>query len=325
MLASREHAQNIGHVFDQAIQEAGIEEPTEEIDLIAVTRGPGLGPALLVGITFARALAMQWDKPIIGTNHMEGHIYSNWLPVKPSQDVRFPILNVIVSGGHTELVLMRGHGQYEIIGETLDDAAGEAFDKIARLLGLGYPGGPEISRLAAQGDPHRFELPRPMLKSKSYEFSYSGLKTAVLYLVRDLEKEGGPLTDRQKADVAASFQEAAIDVLVQKAARAAKEHDVSAIFLSGGVSANRALRDRLRAASIDLEIGYAQPELKWTGDNAAMIAVAGFFQYQNGSPTSPSGTVAVPQGLSDAPQTHPKEKTDSSWESVAMDANLRLG
>lgn len=306
-LAAREHAQNIGLVYDAALRDATC--GMQDIDLVAVTRGPGLGPALLVGLTFARALAMKWDKPIVGVNHMEGHIYSNWLA--PAQfsvsNFQFPILNLLVSGGHTELVLMRGHGNYERIGETLDDAVGEAFDKVARLLGLGYPGGPALAALAMKGSPDAYALPRPMMKSDTFDFSYSGLKTAVLYLIRDLT-EGNPstssglLSEQQKADIAASFQKAAVDVLVSKTIRAAKEHAAKAICLSGGVSANQLLRERLHAAATELGVPFSRPDLSWTGDNAAMIAAAGYFRYEDRKRTDPL-----------------------SWESVAMDANLRLG
>ena len=186
-LAAREHAKNIEHIFKLALKEA--KTKINDIDLIAVTRGPGLGPALLVGTTFAKTLAWKYEKPILGANHLEGHIYSNWLnPDFKIKSVKFPILNLIVSGGHTELVLMTDYGKYKIIGETLDDAIGEAFDKVARLLGLGYPGGPLISKLAENGNPDRYPLPSPMIHSKNYNFSYSGLKTAVLYLIRDLKK-----------------------------------------------------------------------------------------------------------------------------------------
>ncbi|HXV27306.1 MAG TPA: tRNA (adenosine(37)-N6)-threonylcarbamoyltransferase complex transferase subunit TsaD [Candidatus Paceibacterota bacterium] len=304
MLAAREHTRNIGPVFDMAVREAGLQDPRNEIDLIAVTRGPGLGPALLVGLTFARTLAMQWDKPIIGINHMEGHIYSNWLP--PSQfsvsNFSFPVLNLLVSGGHTELILMTDHGEYERLGETQDDAVGEAFDKAARLLGLAYPGGPALSGLASSGRADAYALPRPMSKSGDLNFSYSGLKTAVLYLIRDLTRDGKTLDGQQKADIAASFQEAAVDVLIQKTRTAALEHKPGAILLSGGVSANSLLRERLAALGKELNIPVSVPGIAWTGDNAAMIAAAGYSRYAEEKTTGPR-----------------------SWESVVMNANLRLG
>lgn len=299
-LASREHAKNIGHVFDRALAEAGISPKTCNlelgtynfpIDVIAVTRGPGLGPSLIIGIAFAKTLAYKYDKPLIGVNHLDGHIHSNWLPsvdrVSSSPPTLklwwagkfqvFPALCVVVSGGHTELVLMRDHRKYKLIGETLDDAIGEAFDKVARLLGLGYPGGPAISKLAERGDTARYPLPSPMISAKNYNFSYSGLKTAVLYLIRDL---GGQLDDKQKADIAASFQKAAIDVVVAKVERAAKEFKANSLMLSGGVAANIMLRERLRATAEELAIPYFCPPLEYTTDNAAMIALAGIFAYE---------------------------------------------
>ena len=296
-LAAREHAANIEHVFNAALKEAGVTDPERDIDLLAVTRGPGLGPALLVGLTFARTLAWQWNEPLVGVNHMDGHIHSNWLSEKfPVAGFQFPALNLIVSGGHTELVLMRDHGDYEIIGETQDDAIGEAFDKVARMLDLDYPGGPAISKLALQGNPNAHDLPRPMAKSGDLNFSYSGLKTAVLYLIRDL---GGTLSDQQKSDIAASFQHAAIDVLLQKTKLATARYHPRALLLSGGVSANTLLRERLHQLAAELAIPAFIPEMKYTTDNAAMIAVAGYFAYQ-------------------------KEKTAPTWRTVSMDANLTL-
>lgn len=297
-LAAREHVKNIGHVFKLGLKEAKIKSFDKEIDLIAITRGPGLGPSLLVGLAFARTIAWKYDKPLIGVSHLEGHIYSNWL--SPSQGISknniFPILNLIVSGGHTELVLMGGHGKYKIIGETLDDAAGEAFDKVARLLGLGYPGGPAISKTAEKGNPDAYLLPSPMIKLKNYNFSYSGLKTAVLYLLRDLNvKKPSP---KIAADVAASFQKAALDVLIAKTIRAAKEYKVKSVFLSGGVSANKELRKRLAKETKNIEVKYSQPEMEYTGDNAVMIATAGYFSSKN------------------------KKIKVLTWDKVKMDANL---
>lgn len=273
MLAAREHAANIQHVLDTALKEAGITDPERDIDLLAVTRGPGLGPALIVGINFAKTLAQKYNKPLVGVSHLDGHIHSNWLSSEPPRNI-FPALNLVVSGGHTELVLMRGHGDYEIIGETMDDAVGEAFDKVARLLGLGYPGGPKISTIAAQGNPTIYPLPRPMLHSGNFNFSYSGLKTAVLYLIRDL---GGTLSEQQKANIAASFQDAAIDVLIRKTETAALEHQPKALLLSGGVSANKLLRERMQTLGEQLDLPVFIPDLIYTGDNAAMIAGAAYF------------------------------------------------
>jgi len=301
-LAAREHAANIGPVFARALAEAGITDPARDIGLLAVTRGPGLGPALLVGITFARTLAWRLGLPLIGADHMDGHIHSNWLGRSMPVDGLFPALNLVVSGGHTELVLMRGHGDYEILGETRDDAVGEAFDKVARLLELGYPGGPRISKLAADGNPAAYPLPRPMADADNLDFSYSGLKTAVLYLIRDIigspSAPSGVLSERQKADIAASFQEAAVDVLISKTRRAAGMHPIRSLLLSGGVSANRLLRERLTVLAGELGLPVFIPDIAYTGDNAAMIAVAAYFSHARGTPAS---------------------------DSVAMDANLRLG
>jgi len=278
-LAAREHVKNISHVFETALKTAGITDFKKEIDLIAVTHGPGLGPALLVGIAFAKTIAMTHHKPLIGASHLKGHVFSNWLN-NDFREPKFPLLNLIVSGGHTELVLMRDYDNFELIGETMDDAVGEAFDKVARLLGLGYPGGPEISRIAEQGDPKRFPLPRPMLHSKNFNFSYSGLKTAVLYLLRDLKEKDIAIDDQTKADIASSFQEAAVEVLIQKTKQASREHGVSAIFLSGGVSANSALRTAFKNMAEEEDLAYSYPPLAYTGDNATMIALAGYFAYQ---------------------------------------------
>jgi N6-L-threonylcarbamoyladenine synthase len=295
-LAAREHTANIGPVFQAALEKATVTDFGKEIELIAITHGPGLGPALLIGLTFARTLAWKWSKPLVGVNHMDGHIHSNWLSPKEPIGNIFPALNLIVSGGHTELVLMRDHGDYEIIGETQDDAIGEAFDKVARLLGLSYPGGPAIAKLAESGNPDAYPLPRPMAKSGDYHFSYSGLKTAVLYLVRDL---GGTLSEQQKANIAASFQHAAVDVLLIKTELATRKYQPKALLLSGGVSANTLLRERLHQLATELGVRYLCPDMKYTTDNAAMIAAAGYFAYQKGA--------------------------TSDWKHVHMDSNLRLG
>ncbi len=297
-LAAREHVKNIGHVFESALKKAGISDFKKEIDLIAVTHGPGLGPALLVGISFAKTIAMLHNKPLVGVDHMRGHIYSNWLNDDfKANDVKFPILNLVVSGGHTELVLMNNYEDFKVIGETVDDAVGEAFDKVARLLGLGYPGGPQISKIAETGNPDRFPLPRPMLHSKNFNFSFSGLKTAVLYLLRDLKEKNIEIDDQVKADIAASFQEAATDVLIQKTFQAATENKVDSVMLSGGVSANLLLRDMIKNKAMELGLKYSRPSLDYTGDNAVMIALAGYFHAQN-------------------------NPDNNNWESVSMQANL---
>src|SRR3989338_3736697 len=252
-LAAREHVKNIEHVFKLALKEAEIKDFNKGVDLVAVTRGPGLGPSLLVGIAFTRTLAWKYDKPLMGVNHLEVHIYSNWLkPVGATYNLQpttynFPILNLIVSGGHTELVLMEDHGKYKVVGETLDDAVGEAFDKVARLLGLGYPGGPAISQRAEKWKSRisnsksqikhksqilNIEFPRPMINSKNYNFSYAGLKTSVLYKIRDLKAARVKITDEVKNEVCYEFQKAALDILVLKTIKAAQELKVKSLFLS---------------------------------------------------------------------------------------------
>ena len=294
-LAAREHVKNIEHVFKLALKEAKIKNFQKEIDLISVTRGPGLGPALLVGITFSKTLAWKYNKPIIGVSHLQGHIYSNWLNKDfKFKAVKFPILHLIVSGGHTELVLMRTHNDYELLGETLDDAVGEAFDKVARLLGLGYPGGPIVSRMAESGNSDRYPLPSPMIHSKDFNFSYSGLKTAVLYLTRDL----GKLNLQTKKDICSSFQKAATAVLIKKTLGAVKKYGVDSIMVSGGVSANTLLRSELKKMTEENGLRYSQPQLAYTGDNAAMIALAGYFCAKN------------------------IKSQELTWDSVEMDPNL---
>ncbi len=306
-LAAREHVKNIKHVFFLALKEAAkngkwkMKNEKFPVDLIAVTRGPGLGPALLVGLTFAKTLAWLSGKPLVGVNHLEGHIHSNWLAGEKMTGI-FPALNLVVSGGHTELVLMKNHGQYKIVGETLDDAVGEAFDKVARLLGLGYPGGPAVSARAerftvssfaysaeaaasaAKAGQFPVEFPRPMIKSKNYDFSYSGLKTAVLYKIHDLKNSGIKISPAIVNEICYEFQKAAVDVLIQKTIRAAKEFNVKSILLSGGVSANKLLRSELQKNSTEAGIKYFQPPIEYTGDNAAMIAVAGYFTFLKNRP-----------------------------------------
>ncbi len=256
--------------------------PAPKVDAIAVTVGPGLAPALWVGVNFARALAFLWGKPLIAVNHLEGHIYINLIPTAwrsgaflPMPSFDFPALALIVSGGHTELVLMPAHDRYRIIGETLDDAAGEAFDKVAKMMGFGFPGGPIISRLAQSGDAEAFRFPRPMIGTANFDFSFSGLKTAVLYTIRGLKR----LPPRTKRDIAASFERAVVDVLVAKAVRAASEHRVHTVLIGGGVAANRKLRDELGRALKKTMPGvhYLLPDVRLTGDNAIMIALAAYF------------------------------------------------
>ncbi len=270
------------------------------INAIAVTYGPGLEPALWVGINFAKALSLVWDVPIIPVNHMEGHLFSSFIRGSKFkiQNSKFPMLALLVSGGHTELILIKKWGSYKKIGETQDDAAGEAFDKVARMLGLSYPGGPEIARLASQHsapNPTRFAvssarrapypLPRPMINSKDLNFSFSGLKTAVLYLLRDLSKKHSNVLQNTEItqSIAHEFQEAVVDVLVAKTIKAAQKYKVRAILLGGGVAANERLRARLsdEVARALPHVKVLLPDRAATTDNAAMIAVAGYFNSQS--------------------------------------------
>jgi len=255
------------------------------LDGIAVTHGPGLSGSLLVGVNAAKGLAFGSSLPLLPINHLEGHIYSNWLVVadQPPQDP-FPLLILIVSGGHTELILMTNHCEYQLLGSTLDDAAGEAFDKVARKLDLGFPGGPAIQRSAAQGDPRRFDLPRPLLghKEHRFNFSFSGLKTAMLNLTRRLEREGIRLDDSQTvADLAASFQQAVVDVLIKKTMDAAVTFGAKQISICGGVSANGLLRQTAQQHCSELNLSLYTPPLFLCTDNAAMIGAAAFYRWQH--------------------------------------------
>jgi N6-L-threonylcarbamoyladenine synthase len=289
-VASRQHLLTIVPVVSRAISEASVS--WQDIDGIAVTFGPGLAGSLLVGVNAAKAIALARQLPITGINHLEAHIYANWLAfplsgegkvsneVPPasfpslSRDVSFPCLCLIVSGGHSDLVLMRGHGHFEKLGRTRDDAAGEAFDKAARILNLGYPGGPAIERAARSGTPC-LSLPRAWLKD-SHDFSFSGVKTALWHLV---QKEGILANASLVADAAASFQSAVVDVLVAKTIEAAKEFEVRQILLSGGVAANKSLAERLLNSS-PLPVLVPPPHL--CTDNAAMVAACGYYHLQNG-------------------------------------------
>lgn len=285
-VASRAHIEAITHVARQALDDAGL--TLDALDAIAVTRGPGLAGSLLVGVNFAKGLALGRDRPLVGVNHLEGHVYSLWLTEREAP-VRFPVVCLIVSGGHSEIVLIGGHGQYTLLGSTIDDAAGEAFDKVARLLNLSYPGGPAIERAAREGDPAAYSFPRA-LHGEGYDFSFSGLKTAVLRAVQPPQggkrppKNEGMTPDQLSpgvniADVAASFQAAVVEVLVDKTLAAAGAHGATEVWMAGGVSANAALRGAMTAAS-PLPVRY--PPLMLCADNAAMIASAGYFRFQAG-------------------------------------------
>lgn len=275
-VASRQHVRVISAVVQEALVEAKVN--ISEVDAVAVTRGPGLPGSLVVGMNTAKGLAFGGDLPIIGINHLEGHLYSAWVSSpteKNTQVPEFPLMALLVSGGHTELVLMTDHLTYQRLGGTLDDAAGEAFDKVSRLLGLGYPGGPAIQKAAEEGDPNAFEFPRSWLE-QPWEFSFSGLKTAVLRQVRDLEVHQ---TYLPTADLAASFQKAVVEVLVGKTLEAAQIHQAKSVLVAGGVSANLALR---KAFTEQSEIPVHIPPIELCTDNAAMIAGAGFFRYVAG-------------------------------------------
>jgi N6-L-threonylcarbamoyladenine synthase len=275
-LASRKHIQNIVPVIHQALSSAGI--TLDSVDGIAVTQGPGLVGSLLIGISAAKALAYTREKAIVGISHLEGHIYSNLLE---HEDLEPPFVSLVVSGGHTDLVYVgAGERQYEKLGQTMDDAAGEAFDKVAKLLELGYPGGPVIDRLSREGDAEAIPFPRPVLHQHSLNFSFSGLKTAVLNYVSRERKEGREIN---KADVAASFQAAVVDVLTEKALRAAEMKNIKVITLAGGVAANSALRERLtqRCREVSYRLYYPAATIMCT-DNAAMIAGAAYYLLSEG-------------------------------------------
>jgi N6-L-threonylcarbamoyladenine synthase len=320
MMAKREHSRNIVPLFLETLKEAKLLSTVKKIDFklekklrvalerepemlelflqeipklkkpkidrIAVTVGPGLTPALWVGINFAKALSLVWDIPLVPVNHMEGHILSILVPKGGKEfqltkdSFAFPAISLLVSGGHTEIVLVKSIGKYKILGATLDDAAGEAFDKVARMMGLPYPGGPEISRLAAMARKNKLvqtiKLPRPMLHTKDLNFSFSGLKTSVLYLIRDM---GGieTLSDETKMNIAREFEDATCDVLVHKTLAAAKANKAKSIIVGGGVSANKELNERLTRAASAIGISVTFPTKDLSTDNAIMIGLAGYF------------------------------------------------
>lgn len=284
-LASRAHLRLLIPVVKQALETASCK--IEDINGIAVTCGPGLVGALLVGLNFAKGLALSLDKPWIGVNHMEGHIYGNLISQK---DIKFPILFLIVSGGHTMLVLMRDYLKYEILGTTRDDAVGEAFDKTAKILGLGYPGGPVIDKLAEEGDPAFNKFPKAFYNDDHFDFSYSGLKTAVLTYKN---KQTPDFLKENMASICASFRLAAIDVLVHKGMRAAKKYNTKAIAVAGGVAANKLIRRMLRNAALENNLEYYEPQIEYCTDNAAMIARTGL-EYLNRNITSGQDLNASP-------------------------------
>jgi N6-L-threonylcarbamoyladenine synthase len=279
-IASRAHVELLTPVIARALVEAGISD--DHVDAVAATVGPGLVGSLLVGVSAAKALALVWNVPFVAVNHLEAHLYAALLE---EPELELPLVVLLASGGHTLLVLMEGHGRYQVLGSTIDDAAGEAFDKVARYLGLGYPGGPAIDRLAMEGDPSAIAFPRAMLDG-SHDFSFSGLKTAVVNHVR---KHPEALT----ADVAASFQEAVVDVLVLKARRAATGLGAKGIALAGGVAANSQLRERMLDACEEEGLQAFLPSHSMCTDNAAMVAAAGWWRLRSDGP-SPLDTGADP-------------------------------
>jgi len=282
-LASRQHLQAICPLVDASLEEAGLS--LDQIEGLAVTRGPGLIGALLVGVSYAKAVSFARQIPLVGVHHIEGHI----LAIQLEQKVDFPYLALAVSGGHSHLFRVDGIGQYVLLGRTIDDAAGEAFDKVAKMLGLAYPGGPVIDRLALTGDASCVRFPRPMLNKPNLDFSFSGMKTSVLTYIESLD---GPLGEKRVADIAAAFQEAAVDVLLQKSLRAAKEQGLTRLVVAGGVACNSGLRREFQLASqkAQLEVFFPSPLL--CSDNAAMLAVAADYYLERGA-CSPMNLNAV--------------------------------
>jgi len=278
-LASRAHQRLIVPVVEEALQVAGVKK--SDLDGFAVTYGPGLVGALLVGLNFGKALAYGLKKPFIGVNHMEAHLYSNFLE---HDDLEYPYLCLIVSGGHTQLVLVRRQFDHQLLGETLDDAAGEAYDKVAKMLGLGFPGGPIIDRLAKDGDPNFVKFPRSYLDQGTHDFSFSGIKTSVLYWLRErhLLGNGTSMDSQMLADLCASFQAAVIDVLVEKTLHAAKEFGIHQVCLAGGVSANSELRSRMKERGDEHGFRVFYPRPEYCTDNGAMVAYVGWLKLQEG-------------------------------------------
>ena len=276
-LASRDHIRKLAPLLQAALQEAHL--TAKDIDSIAYTSGPGLVGALLVGSTVARSLAYAWNIPAIGVHHMEGHLLAPMLEENPPH---FPFVALLVSGGHTQLVRVDGVGRYELLGESIDDAAGEAFDKTAKLLGLDYPGGAALARLALKGTPNRFAFPRPMTDRPGLDFSFSGLKTFAANTLHQVMQEEGELTEQSKADIAYAFQEAVVDTLAIKCKRALKQTGLKRLVIAGGVSANKQLRQTLAELMQQLggEVFYPQPQ--FCTDNGAMIAYAGFLRLKQG-------------------------------------------
>ncbi len=302
-LAARRHTEVIIPLLDQALKKAGL--TSSDIDLIAVTAGPGLITALQVGVETARALALVWKKPLIGVNHIAGHLVSPFLNINNWKLINnkstWPAVALVISGGHTEIHLLNKAGDWHLLGRTLDDAVGEAFDKTAKLLKLPYPGGPQVAKLAKIGNPQAFVFPRPMLNKPKYDFSFAGLKTAVLYTLQKFSPS--KITTKLKADICASFQAAATEVLVLKTLKAAQDYKVKTIIVAGGVAANKELKQRFISNTKSLQtINHLLfPNTKYTGDNAAMIALAG-------------GIEAKKQGLKNFKNGWSKIQAQANWE-----------
>lgn len=274
-IASRKHIEKINQVVEAALKEADV--TLDDIDAIGVTYGPGLVGALLVGVAEAKAIAYAKKKPLVGVHHIEGHVSANYIE---HPDLEPPFLCEIISGGHTHLVIVKDYGSFEILGRTRDDAAGEAFDKVARAIGLGYPGGPKIDKLTKEGNPHAIDFPRAHMEDAPYDFSFSGVKSAVLNHLNKCRMTGEPIVE---ADIAASFQQAVVDVLVDNAIRAAKDYHMDRLAIAGGVASNGALRAAMEAACEKEGIRFYRPSPIFCTDNAAMIGVAAYYEYQKGT------------------------------------------
>ena len=274
-IASRKHIEKINQVVEAALKEADV--TLDDIDAIGVTYGPGLVGALLVGVAEAKAIAYAKKKPLVGVHHIEGHVSANYIE---HPDLEPPFLCEIISGGHTHLVIVKDYGSFEILGRTRDDAAGEAFDKVARAIGLGYPGGPKIDKLAKEGNPHAIDFPRAHMEDAPYDFSFSGVKSAVLNHLNKCRMTGEPIVE---ADIAASFQQAVVDVLVDNAIRAAKDYHMDRLAIAGGVASNGALRAAMEASCEKEGIRFYRPSPIFCTDNAAMIGVAAYYEYIRGT------------------------------------------
>ncbi len=272
-IASRKHVEKINQVVQKALDDAGV--TWDDIDAIAVTYGPGLVGALLVGVSMAKALAYAKNKPLIGVNHIEGHIAANYIE---NPELKPPFMCMVASGGHSHLVCVRDYNKFEIVGRTRDDAAGEAFDKVARAIGLGYPGGPKIDMLAKEGNPEAIHFPRAFMEDAPYDFSFSGLKSAVLNYLNGCEMKH---IEVNKADVAASFQRAVVDVLTGNSIKAAKDYNCNSLALAGGVAANGALRENMKKACSDIGLKFYYPSPVYCTDNGAMIGAVGYYEYIN--------------------------------------------